>query len=84
MLHDLCIVHNNYGDKAAESHIQPSMLLAYLMGLCSTKHFFWLHLWSEGPAQVFLLVLTWLITAFGHLSWAQWKNIMLVYDNSVI
>lgn len=36
---------------------------------------------SEGPAQVFLLVLTWLITAFGHMSRAEWKKIILAYDN---
>ena len=36
---------------------------------------------SEGPAQVFLLVLTWLITAFGHMSRTDWKKIVLAYDN---
>ena len=36
---------------------------------------------SEGPAQVFLLVLTWLITAFGHISRTDWKKIVLAYDN---
>lgn len=36
---------------------------------------------SEGPAQVFLLVLTWLITVFGHMLQTDWKKILLVYDN---
>lgn len=36
---------------------------------------------SEGPAQVFLLVLTWLITAFGHMSRTDWKKIVFAYDN---
>ena len=36
---------------------------------------------SEGPAQVFLLILTWLIAAFGHEKRDKWQNIILVYDN---
>ena len=36
---------------------------------------------SEGPAQVFLLILTWLIAAFGHLTRDKWKNVILAYNN---
>ena len=36
---------------------------------------------SEGPAQVFLLVLTWLVSAFGHLKREDWRKIILSYDN---
>ena len=35
----------------------------------------------EGPAQVFLLILTWLISAFGDSKRDQWKNVILAYDN---
>lgn len=28
---------------------------------------------SEGPAQVFLLILTWLVAAFGHKTREDWK-----------
>ena len=36
---------------------------------------------SEGPAQVFLLVLTWLIAAFGKKSREEWKKVTVSYDN---
>ena len=36
---------------------------------------------SEGPAQVFLLVLTWLIAAFGRKRREDWKRITVLYDN---
>ena len=36
---------------------------------------------SEGPAQVFLLVLTWLVAAFGMKNRAEWKKIIVSYDN---
>ena len=36
---------------------------------------------SEGPAQVFLLVLTWLIAAFGRKSREDWKKVTVSYDN---
>ena len=36
---------------------------------------------SEGPAQVFLLVLTWLIAAFGRKRREDWKRITVSYDN---
>ena len=36
---------------------------------------------SEGPSQVFLLTLTWLIAAFGNESREKWKDITLSYDN---
>uniref|UniRef100_A0A1X7T5N6 Uncharacterized protein n=1 Tax=Amphimedon queenslandica TaxID=400682 RepID=A0A1X7T5N6_AMPQE len=36
---------------------------------------------SEGPSQVFLLTLTWLVAAFGKESRERWKEITLSYDN---
>lgn len=36
---------------------------------------------SEGPAQVFLLVLMWLVTQFGDKGRETWKRITLSYDN---
>ena len=36
---------------------------------------------SEGPAQVFLLTLTWLIAAFGAKERDEWKKVTLAYDN---
>ena len=36
---------------------------------------------SEGPAQVFLLTLTWLVTAFQHMTRDEWESIILCYDN---
>ena len=45
--------------------------------LCSALLFYR----SEGPAQVFLLILTWLISAFGHQTRDKWKQIILAYDN---
>lgn len=36
---------------------------------------------SEGPAQVFLIVLMWLITQFGSMSRDAWKKITIAYDN---
>ena len=35
---------------------------------------------SEGPAQVFLLVVAWLITTFGHMKREEWGKIVLAYD----
>ncbi len=36
---------------------------------------------SEGPAQVFLIVLVWLLSALGHLPRRVWKNTIIAYDN---
>ena len=36
---------------------------------------------SEGPAQVFLLILTWLVAAFGHKTREDWKKLVISYDN---
>ena len=36
---------------------------------------------SEGPSQVFLLVLSWLTAAFGHLSRSEWQKVIVSYDN---
>ena len=36
---------------------------------------------SEGPAQVFLIVLVWLIAVTQHLKRANWRNFILSYDN---
>ena len=36
---------------------------------------------SEGPAQVFLLTLTWLLLAFGKESREKWRSLILSYDN---
>uniref|UniRef100_A0A1X7V1C7 CxC5 like cysteine cluster associated with KDZ domain-containing protein n=1 Tax=Amphimedon queenslandica TaxID=400682 RepID=A0A1X7V1C7_AMPQE len=36
---------------------------------------------SEGPAQVFLIVLVWLIAAIKHLKRRNWKKFILSYDN---
>ena len=36
---------------------------------------------SEGPAQVFLLLLTWLIAAFGKKRREDWKKVTISYDN---
>ncbi|XP_065885988.1 uncharacterized protein [Dysidea avara] len=36
---------------------------------------------SEGPAQVFLLMLSWLIAAFGNKTRRTWKEVILAYDN---
>ncbi len=59
------------------------------MDTCTADHIIWFqiliqalfHHRSEGPAQVFLLVLVWLVTAFGHLGRKDWKKIVLSYDN---
>ena len=45
--------------------------IAALLSLCR----------SEGPAQVFLIILTWLITSIGHLTPEAQKEIVLIYDN---
>ena len=39
------------------------------------------HFRSEGPAQVFLLVLSWLVAAFGKETREKWRSITLSYDN---
>ena len=36
---------------------------------------------SEGPAQIFLLMLTWLVTGFGSEGREKWKEVILRYDN---
>jgi len=36
---------------------------------------------SEGPAQVFLIVLIWLLSAIGHLPRRAWQNTIIAYDN---
>ena len=36
---------------------------------------------SEGPAQVFLLVLSWLVAAFGNQTRDHWRKLYLSYDN---
>ena len=36
---------------------------------------------SEGPAQVFLLVLNWLVAAFGNATRDDWRKIIVSYDN---
>ena len=36
---------------------------------------------SEGPAQVFLIILVWLIAAIGKMSREQRKKVILAYDN---
>ena len=36
---------------------------------------------SEGPAQVFLLVLTWLVAAFGKKTREDWKKVIVSYYN---
>ena len=36
---------------------------------------------SEGPSQVFLLTLTWLLAAFGKEKRERWQDIILSYDN---
>ena len=36
---------------------------------------------SEGPAQLFLLLLTWLIATFGRKSREDWKKVTVSYDN---
>ena len=36
---------------------------------------------SEGPAQVFLLVLAWLVAAFGKKKREDWKEVIVSYDN---
>ena len=36
---------------------------------------------SEGPAQVFLLTLTWLMAAFGTHKREKWQDITVAYDN---
>ena len=36
---------------------------------------------SEGPAQLFLLTLTWLIAAFGAKKRDEWKEVTVAYDN---
>ena len=36
---------------------------------------------SEGPAQVFLLVLSWLVAAFGKQKRDDWRKLYLSYDN---
>ena len=36
---------------------------------------------SEGPAQVFLLLLVWMTSALSHLSRVERKKIVLSYDN---
>lgn len=36
---------------------------------------------SEGPAQVFLLVLAWLVAAFGGKKREAWRDIIISYDN---
>lgn len=36
---------------------------------------------SEGPAQIFLLVINWLVAAFGKATRDQWKKIIISYDN---
>ena len=40
-----------------------------------------MHCRSEGPAQVFLLTLTWLLSAFGSQKREKWQEITLSYDN---
>ena len=49
-------------------------------------HEFWMHCLiiqhrSEGPAQVFLRLLTWLIAASGRKSREDWKKITVSYDS---
>ena len=36
---------------------------------------------SEGPAQVFLIVLIWLLSAISHLPRRAWQNTIIAYDN---
>lgn len=36
---------------------------------------------SEGPAQVFLLTLTWLAARFGDADRSEWRDVNLSYDN---
>ena len=36
---------------------------------------------SQGPAQVFLIVLVWMISAFSNLKRKDWKDKFLAYDN---
>ena len=36
---------------------------------------------SEGPAQIFLLTLSWLVTRFGDKDRSKWEDIILSYDN---
>lgn len=36
---------------------------------------------SEGPAQVFLIILSWMVSALGKLSRDERKKITLSYDN---
>lgn len=40
-----------------------------------------MHTRSEGPAQVFLLVLSWLVAAFGNKGREEWQKVIVSYDN---
>ena len=62
------IMHGSYPCTFSVSSVDYSLCLLFLVR-------------SEGPAQVFLLVLTWLAAAFGNLARADWKKIILSYDN---
>ena len=35
----------------------------------------------EGSVQVFLLIFTWLVAAFGHKTREDWKKLVILYDN---
>ena len=62
------IMHGLYPCTFSVSSVDYSLCLLFLVR-------------SEGPAQVFLLVLTWLAAAFGNLARADGKKIILSYDN---
>ena len=48
--------------------------MTFYIGLCQYCR-------SEGPAQVFLLMLTWLMAKFGKEERDKWRNVILSYDN---
>jgi hypothetical protein len=54
--------------------------LFYVSVVLSQHHSFYYYR-SEGPAQVFLIVLTWLISEFGCKGRDMWKQITIAYDN---
>ena len=54
--------------------------LFYVSVVLSQHHSFY-HYRNEGPAQVFLIVLTWLISEFGYKGRDMWKQITIAYDN---
>ena len=74
---DICQWWRSHTDVAAT--LPASYTINYVC-LCVCLHVLCYYR-SEVPAQVFLLILTWLISAFGDSKRDQWKNVILAYDN---